>query len=422
VRVAIAWKVRGRRECAADEMRAWVHESLCQPGIRTVCVYNPWSPMFPYIEAGLILVALYVALKISEIAKRQSELEDSLRAAMEEIKASQKTLIKPLAYGWYDDGWPFISTKEEANAPLEQPKQASDDYLTATYLSEYATLTEPRDRREYLRHLLRNDVWMREPFLDVVFADSSPFVRAWAAAHLRTVINDYSGGIEHPVLIRDYEPALLADQDVLVRASVWTNPKCERLPWGMIWVADDWKEHFRGLPQLDRLGLMRNPGLSKKYVVGLLETPTEDLGLTRQQHVAVLRAAASNANLIWSSRAHGRDYWMASGDVNTPFDEFGQMWNLSLNKWRDDLAGIFLAYVQTTPKVKMKAYTDLLSEGQETTKWWRRAVIASCDPIVDRDVLKAAWNDPDEDVRQVAHERVGRFAKFVGVTTTGKSR
>jgi hypothetical protein len=380
--------------------------------------------MFPYIEAGLILLALYIALKVSEIAKRQSDFADSLQAAMEEIRAPQKALTKPFAYGWYDDGWPFLPSEQEKNAPLEQPEpqRGADDYLTATYLTEYKAITEPRERRDYLRQLRGNRVWMREPFLDVVFADSSPLVRAWAAAHLDPVVIDFSRGYEHRFETRNYEAALLADEDVLVRASLWSNPDCERLPWSMISIAEDWKERFRALTQLERLALMRNPKLSMQYVVALLEAPTEELGLTRKQHADVLRAAASNADIVWSSREHGRDYWMVEGDVNSPFEEFGQMWRLSLDKWRDEnIPFMFLTYVQTTPKVKTQTYADLLREGQETTKWLRRAVVASCDPIIDRDVLKSAWDDPDEKIRQVAKERVGRFTKFVGVTAKSTS-
>jgi hypothetical protein len=46
----------------------------------------------------------------------------------------------------------------------------------------------------------------------------------------------------------------------------------------------------------------------------------------------------------------------------------------------------------------------------------RAEVIRSCDPFEDNKVLKAAWNDPNEDCRQVAREQVGGYTKFVGVS------
>jgi hypothetical protein len=34
-------------------------------------------------------------------------------------------------------------------------------------------------------------------------------------------------------------------------------------------------------------------------------------------------------------------------------------------------------------------------------------------------VLKAAWDDPDEECRKIAEERVGSLSKYVGVKTKG---
>ncbi|HKV98995.1 MAG TPA: hypothetical protein VJN96_04185 [Vicinamibacterales bacterium] len=376
--------------------------------------------MLFYLVIGIFLVALYVAFETAAIAKHQAAMAEYLRVALEEIKTAQ-TLppTKQFAYGWYDGGWPFLPSNEEERAPLENPAphRGADDYLTAMYLAEYNALAAPNERREFLRHLNRNGVWMREPLLDAVFADPSPFVRAWAAAHLDIDRKDYSDW-KNPVGIRDYEPALLADEDPLVRASLWSNPKCSRLPWGMIRVAEDWKEHFKGLAQLERLAMMRNPKLSMHYVVALLETSTDELGLSRTEHAAVLSAAASNPDIVWSSRAHGRDFWLAQGDANSPFEEYGRMWKLSIDKWRDvpRVVHAFLKYVQTTPEVKIETYSDLRSDKPEETKWLRQEIISSCDPMQDRKVLKLAWDDPDEECRKIAAERVGRFSKFVGVS------
>ena len=81
---------------------------------------------------------------------------------------------------------------------------------------------------------------------------------------------------------------------------------------------------------------MRNPDLSKQYVVALLETPSAELNVSRKEHADVLCAAATSAKLIEDSRRMGRDFWAGGGEGNPPFEQYVQMWNLSLEKWQDE--------------------------------------------------------------------------------------
>ena len=154
---------------------------------------------------------------------------------------------------------------------------------------------------------------------------------------------------------------------------------------------------------------MRNPKLSIKYVVALLETSSDELGLPRREHADILSAAATNPDIIESSRRTGRGVWVVDGDANSPFEEFGQMWKLSVEKWIDEARVVygFLKYVQTTPTVKLETYNALLSDTTNEAMWLRQEVIRSCDPIEDCSVLKAAWDDPAKECRKLAVERVG---------------
>jgi hypothetical protein len=173
------------------------------------------------------------------------------------------------------------------------------------------------------------------------------------------------------------------------------------------------------MSQIERLGLTRNPELSERYIVKLLETPSEDLGITPAEHVAILRAAVLNPDVIGSSRRTGRKYWMVMGDVNPPFEYFGTMWDLALDKWSEHLGVAYMVfrYVQTTPEKKLSAYQKLLNnEDDKKVSWLREEIIRSCDPIEDAKFLKLAWTDPEEKCRQIAKERVGGYMKFVGVT------
>ena len=65
------------------------------------------------------------------------------------------------------------------------------------------------------------------------------------------------------------------------------------------------------------------------------------------------------------------------------------------------------------PEVKLAAYTRLLENSN--LKWLRQEVIRSCDPFIDKAVLKLAYDDPDEECRKIAKERIGHLAEYVGV-------
>ena len=71
------------------------------------------------------------------------------------------------------------------------------------------------------------------------------------------------------------------------------------------------------------------------------------------------------------------------GDPNPPFEEYGRMWDLCLDKWMVDrgVAYTFLTYIQTTPKKKLEVYTRLTGADSDKYKaLLREAVIQSCDP------------------------------------------
>jgi hypothetical protein len=70
---------------------------------------------------------------------------------------------------------------------------------------------------------------------------------------------------------------------------------------------------------------MRNPELPTTYVLAVLETLSEELNMTREEHVDVLWAAAVNPRIVEWSRRYGRK----------KTDDYGRMWELCLNKWMD---------------------------------------------------------------------------------------
>lgn len=386
-----------------------------------------------FLVLCILLAVVYLAYRAFLVSRSQEALATFLDAELKQIREAQRVPPEQLSYGWYDDGWPFRKTVQEDRAPLENPTphKDPDDYETQMLIAEYRSILDPQQRKEFLRKLRKHGVWMRPTLLDLIYADENPLVRAWAAGHLETGFEDYTAlrsmteqefveyRLRHkPQKIRDYEPDLLGDPEPIVRAALWCNPDCSRLPWSGIFISEQWKDQLKSMSQLERLGLMRNPELPLRLVVALLETPSAQINMTREQHAEVLCAAAANADLVGSSRHTGRRGWVGGGEGNSPFEGFGTMWSLCLDKWMDQpsVPFCFFRYIQTTPEVKLAVYNRLLEKRDGSDRdWLRKEIIESCDPFDDSAVLRAAWNDPDEKCKEAARERVGSFSSFVGV-------
>jgi hypothetical protein len=76
----------------------------------------------------------------------------------------------------------------------------------------------------------------------------------------------------------------------------------------------------------------------------------------------------------------------------------------------------FLKYIQTLPEKKLEVYRVLLEIQEDAALACREAIVGSSDPILDKERLKAAYNDPDQICRRIAKERIGKSAEFVGET------
>jgi hypothetical protein len=378
-----------------------------------------------YLVLLVLFFAIYISWRVDKIAGVFGEAIDKFNEEIKELKAlANKPETSMLPEEWSTDRWAGEPSKEESRRPLENPNplRYQDAYTEAVVLSEIDARPDPVERVTFLTALRRAGMWFSSELVDHLLRDDSPKVRAWVAANVETQFKDYTD-FENPGELANYEPRIQTDPDPLVRASLWRNTQCDQLPWGIMSIAEGWKEQLKGMTQLERLALMRNPELSLRYLIKLLETETEDLGMTRKEHADMICAGAVNQRIVWSSRHHGRDYWMVYGDVNPPFEEFGQMWQLSLDKWMDlpFVPYAFLRFVQTTPKVKLATYQRLMNLPEDTRPHqFREVLIKGCDPFDDKDVLKLAWDDPDKDCREAARERVGELTNWVGVSDKPK--
>lgn len=373
-----------------------------------------------YLVLIILGLQLYLFWRLEKVAGLFAAAIDRSGADIAALRASlEKPAASLLLDEWTAKNLKARPSKEEQRMKLQQPNPlANPDAFTEAQIMAQLNSRSAADRVPYLDALKQAGCWFNERMVGALLEDESPIVRTWVAENTTLRFRDYRDFM-HPVEKTNYEPRVQSDPEPLVRASIWKNEDCSMLPWSMLSIADSWKEQLRGMTQIERLALIRNPEIQYKYVVALLTCPTEELGLTRKEHADILSAAATSERMVWGSRHLGREWWDVAGDPNPPFEEFGEMWQLSLDKWADMpfVPYAFLRFIQTTPKVKLATYQRLLT-ADATTKpqQLREVLLDGCDPLTDKDVLKVAWSDPDPQCKAAAVKRVGEHKKWVGVS------
>jgi hypothetical protein len=378
--------------------------------------------MFCLLVGCLFLgLLVYVAWR----AERTEGLVTKLvakRVEAEEAKPQRQSApISFLPDEWTDVPWTWKSNEEERRA-LENPNALHnpDEFLRGQILQRFNSLTDAFDRISFLRALRSRNAYFDEVTTGAILKDHSPMVRSWAAANLDLEFRDYRNhtfGEGEAPLLADYTDDVLNDHDPVVAASLWTNPEFKRLPWSMIWLSQSWKEEFKGMTPMARLALMHNRKLWPKYVVALMSADSDELGISRDEHAQLLFTASNNTHLVLDSRHHGRDYWVFEGDPNPPDETYGQMWEIAVDKWMDRMHVPYsiMRYIQTTGEVKLGVYQKLLDPSDNHKKQFRETIIESCDVFRDKEVLKVAWSDHDEECRSAAREVTGNLQSIVGV-------
>jgi len=136
--------------------------------------------MFLFLVICILLALTYGALKTAAIAKSQRAIAEYLQMELKEIKAMQKIPVKPLAYGWFDDGFPADPSQQEERGPLENPapQNGADEYMTQAFIAEYKAMpgAHQLEKRE------ANDLkWLRQEVIRSCdpFDDKDILKAAW---------------------------------------------------------------------------------------------------------------------------------------------------------------------------------------------------------------------------------------------------
>jgi hypothetical protein len=372
--------------------------------------------------AYAIVVIIYLVWRNGKLRAAVTHL--SARTELETPASERKTrTLDKLTYEWYDTDWPYDDEEhKEGGAKYENPApfQFLDLYSIGLLLAEYKSASSSIEKKNVLRRIRNSGVRAPLEIADLAFSDDSP-VRAWAAAHLDLRYSDFANRhtideIREAPVIRDFEKLGQTDPDPIVRASFYSNPECERLPWGMFKLVENWQELVASMAHIERLALMRNPDILIKLLVALMQESSERLNMTRDEHSRLICAGIFNPRIINSSRQTGRDFWTGfDGDPFPPSEEFGQMWQLAVDRWRSEhiVPYFVFKYIQTTSKAKLEAYNKLLPNPDRDSNQLRREILLWCDVFKDGAVLGAGVSDSDEECRKVADERLGTHKSWV---------
>lgn len=375
-----------------------------------------------FLVFAILLISLYSVWLAGKNRTQLDALENWLRERRQDNGRHVKTR-DTLGYEWDEDGWPYdTANDDERERPFENPTPfyLSDAYGQGLLTAEYRGAVGAFEKKALLKRMLRTGASVPLAAAEEAFNDKDVSVRIYAASHMNLVYEDYAGDWENPRLLRDFGEVASQDPDPFVRAALLSNPHVQHV-WNFWNPGAGCGKALSSLTQLERLAAMRNPKLNPQFIVGLMEEEPESLNTTVQEHIDVISVAVTNPRTVEESRKTGRDYWKGlSGDCYPPCDEYRRMWLLAVSHWLKEsgwgsqaVPNLVFQYVQTTPETKLEIYKRLSEKNHSDL---RRTILQSCNrPMDEKEVLKLGWSDSDEECRNLARERIGPHAKWVGV-------
>ena len=190
---------------------------------------------------------------------------------------------------------------------------------------------------------------------------------------------------------RDLEGRLRKDPDPFVRACLRENSHVYSR-FGF------WKQWFAEATHLERLALVRNPGVDEQLVERIFDPEDKELQIDLGQRKELLFALLTNRDFIHSSRELSWD------DVRNPM-HFAKLWQLA-SKWPADsgVSGSVYMHVGADDDDKASVYQNC------TNPWLRRVILGNCNKS-DKQTIELGMKDTDENCRTAAEELNERIHK-----------
>lgn len=263
-----------------------------------------------------------------------------------------------------------------------------DPYVLEELRREYQA-ADARGRIHLLQKLQKGDALIPSEILSVAVEDPHAEVRQWVARFGKLY------NIEHA-----NEQALAKirnDPDPFVRACLRENTSVFSR-FGFIY---DWRKWFDEATHLERLALVRNPGVYEDLIEKIFDPDDTELGINAEQRKELALAFLTNKDAVAKSRRRWQEFGMDGWGWYRNTSHFQKLWELA-SKWPPESRvpyGIY-RYVGTEDKTKAQIYQAC------TNPHLRCAILENSDASEDRETIKLGMQDADKTCKYVALAKV----------------
>lgn len=262
-------------------------------------------------------------------------------------------------------------------------RHASDEFAVVEKLATYQELST-LDRLALLRETATGEYFPTKLF-QAAAEDASPLIRAWAARTLPCNSDD------RPLLLRLFD-VLRADPSEYVRLSCLQNPRAPMLD------IRDGMRLFLACSPLERLSLVRNPGLPSDVILALFDFKDARGDLTPGTRLGLIEAFLTNEGrepVQANSEAGALSSRRVFGDPARLGDE---VWQLA-TQWPEGITRdgysewqvLVFEHVVSSAEQRARSFTQLKH------RWSRAAILrlAKCY----EECVRLATTDDDDDIR-----------------------
>ncbi|MCI0410958.1 MAG: hypothetical protein L0191_20750 [Acidobacteria bacterium] len=278
----------------------------------------------------------------------------------------------------------------------------SDAYTLEELRREYKA-SDARGRIRLLRKLYRGGRAVPFEIALLAVEDPNVEVRQWIAHHGEYLdyrecrYDENQVHYEHPE--RNLEDRLKNDPDPFVRACLHENPT-------VFSGFAPWEGFFREGSHLERLALVRNPGVDifgHGLIKKIFDPEDKELGITMKERQELVLAFLTNKEALVHAESAaalgGHEPWE---EAPTWWLFLDALWELA-SKWPEETAIQPLVYrhVPASDETKARTYRTCKEP------FWRHYILENCDAR-DTQTIQLGMKDADETCRDIAEEARSR--------------
>ncbi len=275
-----------------------------------------------------------------------------------------------------------------------------DAYTIEELKREYQSY-DTKDRIRMLQELYKNTESKQLPYEIAIMAieDTDVDVRQWIARYGMNLDYRESEYVDGELLYkfpeRNLAERLKNDPDPFVRACLHENPN---VFGGLVPIAEEWLNYFKEATHMERLALVRNPGVAPELIERIFDIEDKELDINLQERKELILAYLTNTEALKESHRGDFDFYDGYIWYKTR-KHFSRLWRLS-SKWpMGKVNGGVYRYVGTDDSTRAEIY-------QQCDEPVLRSVILENCNWDDTKTIELGMQDKDEICRFIAYAKV----------------